>query len=260
MILLDRTHKDAKRDNAKPVSAPEPSAARLDQLIAELEARLADIDRQGPTTLASSLSAEDMVLTDVIARLGLSIDIFTLETGRLHPDTMAMIARTETRYGLTLRVFEPEAEAVADYIGTFGKNGFYESLEARQACCRVRKSQPLGRALAGYHAWITGQRRDQALTRERLEPREEDTAHGLIKFNPLADWQWDDVLAYADRFDVPLNPLHARGYVSIGCDPCTRAIRPGEHARDGRWWWETADTKECGLHTPISDNSPVSAV
>ncbi len=239
MILLDHAQKPM-------IQAYNPE--RLATFTARLEASLRAISGQGRVALASSLSAEDMVLTDVIARLSLPIDIFTLQTGRLHSETRAMIERTHVRYGLTIHQLEPVASALADFVAAFGLNGFYESLEARKACCGVRKLEPLGRALSGYEAWITGQRREQALTRDQLEEREQDTAHDLIKHNPLASWQWADVLAYAEQFEVPLNPLHARGYVSIGCDPCTRAIRPGEHARDGRWWWENADTKECGLH------------
>jgi phosphoadenosine phosphosulfate reductase len=239
MILLDHAQKPT-------IQVPDPH--RLATLIERLEASLRAISEEGPVALASSLSAEDMVLTDVIARLGLPIEIFTLQTGRLHPDTVAMIERTQARYGLKVHQFAPEANALAQFVATHGLNGFYESLEARKACCGVRKLAPLGQALSGYDAWITGQRREQALTRDRLDEREHDAAHDLIKHNPLASWQWGDVLAYAEHFQVPLNPLHARGYLSIGCDPCTRAIRPGEHARDGRWWWENADTKECGLH------------
>jgi phosphoadenosine phosphosulfate reductase len=239
MILLDHAQKPI-------IQVPDPD--RLATFTARLELSLRAISGEGRIALASSLSAEDMVLTDVIARLGLPIEIFTLQTGRLHPDTIAMIERTRARYGLKVHHFEPEANALAQFVATHGLNGFYESLEARKACCGVRKLEPVGRALSGYDAWITGQRREQALTRERLEEREKDIAHDLVKHNPLAAWGWADVLAYTEHFQVPLNPLHARGYVSIGCDPCTRAIRPGEHARDGRWWWENADTKECGLH------------
>ena len=239
MILLDQTEKTTHK-----VPAPE----RLALLRARLEASLLAISGQGRIALASSLSAEDMVLTDVIARLGLAIEIFTLQTGRLHSETVALIARTESCYGLNIQQVEPEAHALAEYVATHGLNGFYESLEARRACCGVRKLEPLGRALSGYDAWITGQRRDQGLTRDHLDEREHDSAHDLVKYNPLAAWTWADILAYAAYFQIPLNPLHARGYVSIGCDPCTRAIRPEEHARDGRWWWEHADTKECGLH------------
>ena len=239
MILLDHAKTPA-------IQAPDPK--RLAALIERLEANLRAVSGEGRIALASSLSAEDMVLTDVIARLGLPIEIFTLQTGRLHPDTLAMIERTQARYGVPVHQFEPEASGLTDFVATHGLNGFYESLEARKACCGVRKLEPLGRALSGYDAWITGQRREQALTRDQLDEREHDAGHDLIKHNPLASWLWTDVLAYAEHFEVPLNPLHARGYVSIGCDPCTRAIRPGAHARDGRWWWENADTKECGLH------------
>lgn len=235
-------------DNSGEITRNKATHEELPLFIKRLEATLRAISKEGSVALASSLSAEDMVLTDVIARLGLPIEIFTLQTGRLHSETVTMIERTEVRYGLKVHQFEPEASALADFVTTYGLNGFYESLEARKACCGVRKLEPLGRALSGYDAWITGQRREQALTRDQLEEREQDTTHDLVKHNPLAAWNWADILAYAEQFQVPLNPLHARGYVSIGCDPCTRAIRPGEHARDGRWWWENADTKECGLH------------
>jgi phosphoadenosine phosphosulfate reductase len=235
-------------DNSGEITRNKATHEELPLLIKRLEATLRAISKEGSVALASSLSAEDMVLTDVIARLGLPIEIFTLQTGRLHAETVTMIERTEVRYGLKVHQFEPEAGALADFVVTHGLNGFYESLKARRACCNVRKMAPLARALADYDAWITGQRRDQSLTRDHLSEREQDSAHKLVKYNPLAAWTWLDVLAYAEHFQVPLNPLHARGYVSIGCDPCTRAIRPGEHARDGRWWWENADTKECGLH------------
>lgn len=239
MILFDQTDR---------LATAKPSFGQIGSLTARLEASLSQVSQQGRAVLANSLSAEDMVLTDVIARLGMNIDIFTLQTGRLHPETSAMIDRVEVRYGLTIRRYEPDTHRLADYISIHSLNGFYESLEARKACCGIRKLEPLGRALHGYDAWVTGQRREQALTRNQLEEREQDAAHDLIKLNPLAAWTWSDILAYTEHYDVPLNPLHARGYVSIGCDPCTRAIRPGEHARDGRWWWENADTKECGLH------------
>lgn len=235
-------------DNSGEITRNKATHEELPLLIERLEATLRAISEAGSVALASSLSAEDMVLTDVVARLGLPIEIFTLQTGRLHAETDKMIERTEARYGLKVHQFEPEASVLADFVVTHGLNGFYESLEARRACCNVRKMAPLARALSGYDAWVTGQRREQSLTRDHLNEREQDGAHMMVKYNPLAAWGWADVLAYAELFEVPLNPLHARGYLSIGCDPCTRAIRPGEHARDGRWWWENADTKECGLH------------
>ncbi|MGE3867041.1 MAG: phosphoadenylyl-sulfate reductase, partial [Hyphomonadaceae bacterium] len=192
--------------------------------------------------------AEDMVLTDIILSEKLPISIFSLETGRLHEETLGMIPKIKARYGYDVELYRPEPTAVAAYVKDHGANAFYESLELRKACCGIRKVEPLKRALAGKGGWVTGQRRDQSVTRTDLPEEEWDEAHGLAKFNPLADWTWEDVLAYCAARDVPINPLHARGYPSIGCDPCTRAIRPGEDPRAGRWWWELSDSKECGLH------------
>jgi phosphoadenosine phosphosulfate reductase len=211
-------------------------------------ALLAEAAALGTTALASSLSAEDMVLTDLIVREKLPIGVFTLETGRLAPETFDMIAKAETHFGIGIEAYRPDPAAVAAYVADHGRDAFYESVELRKACCDIRKVAPLKRALAGKAAWITGQRRSQGVTRSNLPAREQDAVHGLEKFNPLADWSWEDVLAYVAARDVPINPLHARGYPSIGCDPCTRAIRPGEDPRAGRWWWEQSDSKECGLH------------
>jgi phosphoadenosine phosphosulfate reductase len=199
--------------------------------------------------LASSLSAEDMVITDVIARLGLPIEIFTLDTGRLHAETLSLIPAVRERYGLDIEVHAPDRSGVAAFIAAHGKDGFYEGVAQRKLCCTIRKVEPLNRALAGRDAWITGQRREQAVTRGRLAEAERDGERGMAKYNPLADWTWADVLAYAARFAIPMSALYARGYVSIGCEPCTKAIRPGEDPRNGRWWWENQDSKECGLHT-----------
>jgi len=199
--------------------------------------------------LASSLSAEDMVVTDVIARLGLKIDVFTLDTGRLHSETLDLIETTRRRYGLNIAVFKPDQSAVDGYVAAQGRNAFYESIELRKLCCTIRKVEPLNRALADRDAWITGQRRAQAITRGALPEAEHDAERGMEKYNPLAEWAWDDVLAYAARYDIPMNALYARNYVSIGCEPCTKAIRPGEDPRTGRWWWEQEEKKECGLHT-----------
>jgi phosphoadenosine phosphosulfate reductase len=205
--------------------------------------------RHGRAALASSLSAEDMVITDVIARLKLPIDVFTLDTGRLHEETLALIPETQARYGIEIAVYRPEEKAVAAYVAAHGRDGFYDGVQQRKLCCTIRKVEPLNRALAGRGAWITGQRREQALTRGALVERERDSERNIDKYNPLADWSWVDVLAYAARFDIPMNALYRRGYVSIGCDPCTKAIRPGEDPRAGRWWWEQEESKECGLHT-----------
>jgi len=230
--------------------------AALDAKIKAATALLVGAARtHAPLALASSLSAEDMVIADIIYREDLPISVFTLETGRLHPETSAMIGKIKARYGRDIDVYRPEAKAVEDYVSTNGANAFYDSLELRKACCGIRKVEPLKRALSGKGGWVTGQRRQQSATRADLAFQEHDAAHAIAKFNPLADWTWDEVLAYAARFDTPLNPLHAKGYVSIGCDPCTRAIRPGEDERAGRWWWEQSDGKECGLH--VADVTPL---
>jgi phosphoadenosine phosphosulfate reductase len=220
----------------------------LAEKVRRTEALLADAAALGDVVLASSLSAEDMVLTDLIARSGLAIGVFTIDTGRLHEETVALIEAARTQLGVAIEVYRPDPAAVTAYVTKNGANAFYESLDLRKSCCHIRKVEPLERALRGRRGWITGQRRDQATTRTALAEREHDGARGMAKFNPLADWSWEEVLAYAKARDVPINPLHARGYVSIGCDPCTRAIRPGEDPRAGRWWWEQSDSKECGLH------------
>jgi phosphoadenosine phosphosulfate reductase len=201
-----------------------------------------------PAVFASSLAAEDMVLTDMILKSGLPIGIFSLETGRLHKETLAVIDQVKAHYGHDITLYRPRAELVDEYVTTNGLNAFYDSVEMRKGCCYVRKVEPLGRALAGKKAWVTGQRRAQSTTRAELAVQEDDAAHGMQKFNPLADWSEQDVWDYIRANKVPYNALHDRGYPSIGCEPCTRAIQPGEDVRAGRWWWENADSKECGLH------------
>lgn len=201
-----------------------------------------------PAVFASSLAAEDMVLTDMILKAKLPIGIFSLETGRLHQETLAVLDKVKARYDHDITLYRPQPEAVAAYVEQNGLNAFYNSVEMRRECCRIRKVEPLGRALAGNKAWVTGQRRAQSTTRAELHVQEEDAAHGMTKFNPLADWSEDDVWAYIRANDVPYNALHDQGYPSIGCEPCTRAVQPGEDVRAGRWWWENPDSKECGLH------------
>lgn len=201
-----------------------------------------------PAVFASSLAAEDMVLTDLILRPKLPIRVFTLQTGRLHKETLAVLDAVREHYGVDIELYKPDPAAVEHYVNTHGLNAFYESIELRKACCHVRKVEPLNRALAGNKAWITGQRRAQSSTRNDLRVQEDDTAHSMQKFNPLADWSEDDVWHYIRTHHVPYNALHDRGYPSIGCEPCTRAIQPGEDIRAGRWWWESPDQKECGLH------------
>ena len=201
-----------------------------------------------PAVFASSLAAEDMVLTDMILRAKLPIRIFTLETGRLHKETLSMLDRIKETYDYEVIQYKPEQAAVDTYVQQNGLNAFYDSVEMRKECCRIRKVEPLNRALAGNKAWITGQRRAQSATRTSLEVQENDETHGMVKFNPLADWSEEDVWQYIHSNNVPYNPLHDKGYPSIGCEPCTRAIQPGEDIRAGRWWWENPESKECGLH------------
>lgn len=196
---------------------------------------------------ATSLGAEDMVLTDLIARERLPIAIATLDTGALHAETLALIGRVERHCGVTVQVFRPPAEAVVRFVGRHGADAMYRSVELRQACCALRKLEPLERLLAGRDAWITGMRREQSDTRADVPFRDRDT-HGRVKLNPLADWTWGDVWHYLATRGVPYNPLHDRFMPSIGCAPCTRAIAVGEPFRAGRWWWEQDGAKECGLH------------
>lgn len=221
--------------------------------IAQLVARLADIVREfRHVAFASSLGAEDMVLADAILGADLPITVFTLDTGRLPRETLDLLQRMASRYSRAVEVFRPEAAAVAGYVSAHGANAFYESVELRKSCCHIRKVEPLSRALQGRDAWVTGLRRAQSVTRTDLPLREFDTVHGLVKFNPLADWSEAQVWAYLREREVPYNALHDRGYPSIGCEPCTRAVRPGEDLRAGRWWWESRDSKECGIHvSPI---------
>jgi phosphoadenosine phosphosulfate reductase len=201
-----------------------------------------------PAVFASSLAAEDMVLTDMILKAGLPIAIFSLETGRLHKETLDVLAKVKAKYGHDIEVVQPRPELVEAYVTNNGLNAFYDSVDMRKECCRVRKVEPLGRALAGKKAWVTGQRRAQSTTRAELAVQEDDAAHGMQKFNPLADWSEADVWEYIRTNGVPYNELHDRGYPSIGCEPCTRAIQAGEDVRAGRWWWENPESKECGLH------------
>jgi phosphoadenosine phosphosulfate reductase len=203
-----------------------------------------------PAVFASSMAAEDMVLTDLILRGKLQdkIGIFTLETGRLHKETLGMLDRIRETYDYDVTPYRPEPAAVEQYVAQHGLNAFYDSVEMRKECCRIRKIEPLNRALAGNKSWITGQRRAQSVTRAALDVQEDDPAHNMAKFNPLADWSEEDVWQYIRDNQVPYNPLHDQGYPSIGCEPCTRAIEPGEDVRAGRWWWENPDSKECGLH------------
>ena len=227
---------------------PELTASVADKTKAA-KTLLAEIARDfPPVTFANSLGAEDMVLTDLIVKSKLPIEIFSLDTGRLPLETYDLIAAVDKHYGLKLKIYFPQAEEVEAFVRNHGINGFYDSVTLRKACCHARKVEPLKRALAGKRAWITGLRAQQAATRTGLPLREYDEGNGLEKFNPLADWTEKEVWTYIKQNAVPYNALHEKFYPSIGCAPCTRAISPGEDIRAGRWWWENPESKECGLH------------
>jgi phosphoadenosine phosphosulfate reductase len=225
------------------------NTSEFEALVAETRATLERVANEfSPAVLASSLAAEDMVLTDLILRAKLPIGIFSLETGRLHAETLAVLDKIKATYGYDVELFRPQPQAVEQYVTQNGLNAFYDSVDMRKECCRIRKVEPLQRALVGKKAWLTGQRRAQSSTRAELLIEEFDEGHGLAKFNPLANWSESDVWHYIRSNNVPYNALHDKGYPSIGCEPCTRAIQPGEDVRAGRWWWENPESKECGLH------------
>jgi phosphoadenosine phosphosulfate reductase len=232
----------------------EAHAAALDRTLAgidDLEARLAAIADAVPGRIAfsTSLGLEDQAVLHAIAATGRSFDVFTLDTGRHFPETLETLEASELRYApLKVRVVFPDAKDVEMLVARDGIMGFRQSVEARKACCDVRKVRPLNKALAGAAGWITGLRRDQSSERSHVPFAAWDTAHQLVKLNPIADWSLEKLEAYIEANAIPVNPLHARGFPSIGCQPCTRAIRPGEDIRAGRWWWENEDGKECGLH------------
>ena len=203
----------------------------------------------GPVKLACSFSVEDVVVIDLIHELQLPIGIFALDTGRLNEETYEVAEAVTERYGVSIDWYFPERAAVEKLEREKGLFSFRASLENRHECCRIRKVEPLGRALADLSGWVTGMRREQSVTRAEIAPIEIDTAHGgILKINPLVSWTEAEVWAYAEKKRIPLNRLHKQGYPSIGCAPCTRAIRVGEHPRAGRWWWEDPENKECGLH------------
>ena len=201
----------------------------------------------GAVRFSSSLGQEDQVLTDMIARGNIGVQLFTLDTGRLFYETYELLDKTTARYRIPVDVIYPDAEEVEALVRLRGINGFFESIDNRKACCTVRKVHPLERALRGAKVWITGIRADQSANRQDMHMVEWDPARQLYKLNPLLHWTLPDVEVYIQRHNVPYNTLHDKGFVSIGCAPCTRAIEPGEDPRAGRWWWETSQ-KECGLH------------
>jgi phosphoadenosine phosphosulfate reductase len=203
----------------------------------------------GPIALACSFSREDVAVLDLARRAGLPLQVFALDTGRLPEETYQIAESVRDRYGVAIDWYFPEAAAVERLTRDKGLYSFRESLERRRECCRVRKVEPLRRALQSLDGWVTGLRRGQGESRTGIEPLEIDRDHGgILKLNPLFDWSEEQVLAYARTYRIPVHPLHQRGYPSIGCAPCTRAIQAGEDCRAGRWWWENPDHKECGLH------------
>lgn len=209
---------------------------------------MAIADAHPDALLASSMGMEDTLLIHAAAHLPRPPGVFMLDTGRLHAETLALVEVVRARYGIETQLVRPDPQAVRAHVMAHGEFAFYEDVALRKVCCGIRKVEPLRRVLDGHTAWITGQRREQSLTRVELPEAQWDETFGLWKFNPLACWSADEVRAVVRALDVPYNPLHDRGYPSIGCDPCTRTVRPGEDPRAGRWWWEQRDSRECGLH------------
>jgi phosphoadenosine phosphosulfate reductase len=232
----------------------------MTKLIKELNRRLegknaVDILREvisefpGKVTFGTSLGAEDQVILDMLTRCSGDFSVFTLDTGRLFPETYDLINRTNKKYGLAIEIYFPDSSRVEEMVNSRGINLFYDSVENRKLCCHVRKIVPLRRALTGKKIWIAGLRKDQSLNRFYSELVEWDEKFSIIKLNPLLKWTEKDVWSYIRENDVPYNPLHDKDYPSIGCQPCTRAIKPGEDIRAGRWWWEPPEHNECGLHS-----------
>ena len=235
-----------------PLASTTPlTAAQLDKVAASVALLRQAVRDHGTVTYSNSLGAESMVLTDLICTQVPEIDIFSLDTGRLPEETYSLLDRVERRYGRRLRLIYPQAEALQAYTREHGINGFYNGLAERQSCCHIRKIEPFRRAIAGFGAWVTGVRHEQSATRAAALPVEFDTPNGLYKISPILQWTHDDVWAYIRSHSLPYNALHDKGYPSIGCEPCTRAVEPGEDSRSGRWWWENTDSRECGLHPRV---------
>jgi phosphoadenosine phosphosulfate reductase len=233
--------------------ASKRSAEGLNALLAGIQSlteRIAEVRRSvdGRIAFSTSLGLDDQAILNAIAEVGADIDIFTLDTGRLFPEVLETVELSEIRYGLRIRLVAPAAAEVEAMVARDGVFGFRHSVDNRKACCEVRKVWPLNRELKGAQGWITGVRREHSEDRADVELASWDEERGLLKVNPIADWSTQELTAYIAENNVPVNPLHARGFISIGCQPCTRAVQPGEHPRAGRWWWEHEEKKECGLH------------
>lgn len=230
-------------------------AAKVERAIALLREQAALHPR---LTQASSLGAEDMVVTHLLHLAGVDASVFVLDTGKLHPETLAVIPQIEQRYATSVRVFRPRQEAVVHFVRKNGEDAMYRSIELRKACCDIRKMEPLARALADHDGWITGLRREQSNARAEVAEVIQEPAR--VKISPLVDWTWGDVWHFIATHALPYNPLHDRFFPSIGCEPCTRAISVGEDFRAGRWWWEQESAKECGLHVQPATSSLVSSL
>ncbi|WP_225412868.1 phosphoadenylyl-sulfate reductase [Stigmatella hybrida] len=225
-------------------ASAELKTASAEQILSWTEARFG-----ANAAMAVSFGAEDVALIDLARKHAPSVRLFTLDTGRLPPETYEVMEVLRNRYGLDVETFFPDRERVETLVSTQGYFSFRQSIEARKQCCAIRKVEPLGRALQGRQAWVTGLRREQSVTRTGVEALERDMDHGgLFKLNPLVSWSARQVWSYIQENGVPYNALHDRGYPSIGCAPCTRAVKPYEDERAGRWWWESATNRECGLH------------
>jgi phosphoadenosine phosphosulfate reductase len=226
----------------------EQLSPRLQALVQDSRATLERaVKEYGDIVYSNSLGAEAMVLTDLICTFAPEIGIFTLDTGRLHDETLALLDRLERRYQRRIEVFYPLASSLEQYVRDNGINGFYLGLDERQTCCGIRKVEPFRRAIAGHKAWVTGVRREQSTERSHGEALDWDERYGLWKVSPMLEWKDEDVWAYIKARNLPYNPLHDRGFPSIGCAPCTRAVEPGADPRSGRWWWENPESRECGL-------------
>ncbi|MCM8792511.1 MAG: phosphoadenylyl-sulfate reductase [Candidatus Omnitrophica bacterium] len=222
----------------------------LEENTAEEILRWANENFGSKVAIASSFGAEDVVLIDMMLKINPKCRIFTLDTGRLPQETYNVIESIKEKYKVNIDFYFPDRKKVEEMVNNYGPNLFYNSVELRRLCCNVRKVEPLNRALKGLSAWICGLRREQSITRQEIKKVEIDNVHHqIIKINPLADWKEKQVWDYIRENNVPYNVLHDRGYPSIGCLPCTRAIKPGQDIRWGRWWWESPEHKECGLHT-----------
>jgi len=219
--------------------------------VAVREQLAAAVRDHGRVVYSNSLGAEAMVLTDIIWTHVPAIDMFSIDTGRLHEETYEVLEKLQRRYKRPIKVVYPDAKSLEELVEAQGINGFYHSLDARLACCHVRKIEPFKRAIAGYGAWVTGVRREQSSTRAQSKSIEWDSQYGLHKVSPLLDWTEEQVWQYIRARKLPYNLLHDRQYPSIGCSPCTRAIQPGESRRAGRWWWEQTESRECGLHPRV---------